>query len=155
MAARRLSPAMTFIRIGDGMGRNRQSISIAGPEVEPLIDQVEAAVAAYPYDDYYKTWPGPNSNTFIAFVGRAVPGLRLELPANAVGKDFLGKTTFAAASPSGTGFQVSILGLFGFMAAIEEGLEVTVLGLTFGIDPLDLAIKLPGIGRLSLSSSQA
>ena len=26
--------------------------------------------------------------------------------------------------------------------------EVNVLGLTFGIDPKDLAIKLPGLGRL-------
>lgn len=121
-----------------------------GAEAEPLIDQIEAAVERYPYAEYYKTWPGPNSNTFIAYVGREVPDLRMELPPTAVGKDFLGKTTFAAASPSGTGFQISLFGLFGVLAAIEEGLEVTVLGLTFGIDPLDLAVKLPGVGRLSL-----
>ena len=52
--------------------------------------------------------------------------------------------------PSGTGYQVNIKGLFGVMAAIEEGLEVNLIGLTFGIDPLNLAIKLPGIGRLGL-----
>lgn len=126
-----------------------------GPEIEPLIDQVEAAVAAYPYADYYKTWPGPNSNTFIAFVGRAVPDLRMEVPSNAVGKDFLGETTFAAASPSGTGYQISLYGVFGIMAAVEEGLEVTLFGLTFGVDPLDLAIKLPGVGRLSLTGGPA
>jgi hypothetical protein len=34
------------------------------------------------------------------------------------------------------------------LVAIEEGIEVNVLGLTIGIDPLDFAIKLPGLGRL-------
>ena len=28
--------------------------------------------------------------------------------------------------------------------------EVNLAGLTFGVDPLDLAIKLPGIGRVGL-----
>ena len=36
------------------------------------------------------------------------------------------------------------------MAAREEGLEVNVLGLSFGIDPLTPAIKLPGIGRIGM-----
>ena len=121
-----------------------------GPEAEALIDEIEAAIDRYPYAEYYKTWPGPNSNTFVAYVGREVPALRLELPPTAVGKDFLGETTFAAASPSGTGFQVSLFGLFGILAAVEEGLEITVFGLTFGVDPLDLAIKMPGIGRLAI-----
>ena len=52
--------------------------------------------------------------------------------------------------PSGTGYQFNIKGLFGFLAAIEEGFEVNLAGLTFGVDPLDLAIKLPGIGRVGL-----
>ena len=34
------------------------------------------------------------------------------------------------------------------LVAVEEGVEVNVLGLTVGIDPLDFAIKLPGLGRL-------
>jgi len=43
---------------------------------------------------------------------------------------------------------LSLFGLAGLLAGIEEGLEVHLLGLTFGIDPLDLAIKIPGLGRL-------
>ena len=123
-----------------------------GPEVEALIDKVEAAVADYPYPDSYRTWPGPNSNTFTAFVARAVPELRLDLPPTAIGKDYLGGTTFAAASPSGTGFQLSLFGLLGLMIGLEEGIEINVLGLTFGIDPNDLALKLPGIGRLGFGT---
>ena len=41
-----------------------------------------------------------------------------------------------------------LLGLVGLSLAREEGLELNLLGLTFGFDPLDLALKLPGIGRL-------
>jgi hypothetical protein len=38
------------------------------------------------------------------------------------------------------------------MVALDEGLEVNVLGLVFGIDPNDLAVKLPMIGKLGFSS---
>lgn len=122
-----------------------------GAAADRLIDEIEAAVAAYPFKDRYRTWPGPNSNTFTASVARAVPDLGLELPPTAIGKDYLGPASFAARSPSGTGYQVSLLGVLGLMAGLEEGLEINILGLSFGIDPLDLAIKLPGIGLLSAS----
>jgi len=122
-------------------------LDLRGPEYEAVIDKIEAAVASYPYPDSYTVWPGPNSNTFVAHVAREVPELRLDLPPTAIGKDFLGDT-MVAETPSGSGYQVSLLGLLGVMIAAEEGVEVNVLGLTFGVDPLDLAIKLPGIGRV-------
>jgi hypothetical protein len=43
---------------------------------------------------------------------------------------------------------VSIFGVLGLLAAAEEGLEVNVLGLTFGLDPSDLALKLPFVGSI-------
>ena len=110
--------------------------------------QADAAAKAYPYDHTYRIWPGPNSNTFAAFVARAVPELRLDLPPTALGKDYLAPRSLFAAAPSGTGWQFSLFGLFGVLVAVEEGIEVNVLGLTVGIDPLDFAIKLPGLGRL-------
>ncbi|MCG8360564.1 MAG: DUF3750 domain-containing protein, partial [Kiloniellales bacterium] len=61
---------------------------------------------------------------------------------------YLGPTTFAAAAPSGSGFQLSLFGLVGMLAAVEEGLEINVLGLNLGIDPLDLSLRLPGVGRV-------
>lgn len=122
---------------------------LRGEAAETAIPKIEAAVAAYPYAAAYRLWPGPNSNTFAAWVGRSVPDLRLDLPSTALGKDYLGRGVFAAA-PSGTGWQVSLFGLAGVLLAAEEGLEINLLGLTFGVDPLDLAIKLPGIGRFTL-----
>src|SRR5690606_28101358 len=126
-----------------------------GPGVEAMIDRIEAAVASYPYGDRYRAWPGPNSNTFVAHVARQVPELRLDLPPTAIGKDYLGVSSPLAAAPSGTGFQLSMFGLLGILVGIEEGVEVNLLGLTMGIDPLDLAIKLPGIGRLNLMATPA
>ena len=121
---------------------------LRGPEVEALIDQIEAASAQYPYNDRYTVWPGPNSNTFTAFVARQVPALRVDLPPTAIGKDYLPATRPVAMSPSGTGVQVSALGLAGVMVALEEGVEINLLGLTFGVDLNPPALKLPGIGRI-------
>lgn len=123
-------------------------LDLRGERVEALIDKVEAAVAAYPYKAHYRTWPGPNSNTFTAHIARAVPELGLDLPSTAIGKDYLGLGSFAARSPSGTGFQVSLFGLLGVLIGIEEGIELNLLGLAVGVDPLDLALRLPGLGRL-------
>jgi len=61
---------------------------VRGPEAEALIDRIESAVATYPYKDDYVTWPGPNSNTFLAHVAREVPELSLDIPASAIGKDY-------------------------------------------------------------------
>ena len=118
-----------------------------GAGVGPLVGKVEAAVAAYPYPTTYRTWPGPNSNTFVAHVGRAVPELGLELPPTAIGKDFLPGGALLAATP-GRGVQVSVFGLAGALAGWDEGLEVNVLGLTFGVDIKQPALKLPLVGRL-------
>jgi hypothetical protein len=121
-----------------------------GPEAEALIDEIEAAVASYPFAQTYHSWPGPNSNTFIAHVARSVPGLRLDVPANAIGKDFLPITEPIARAPSGTGVQVSLLGLAGVLVAAEEGVEIDLLGLSAGIDIARPALRLPGIGRIGL-----
>lgn len=122
---------------------------VRGPETDALIERIDAAARNYRYADDYRVWPGPNSNTFTAFVLREVPELRADLPPTAIGKDYLGKGIVAAA-PSGTGFQVSLFGLVGVLAGVEEGLEVNLLGMAFGIDPLDLGIKLPFAGSFGL-----
>src|SRR5262249_50425346 len=115
-----------------------------------MIEKIRAAVAAYPYPQTYRAWPGPNSNTFTAFIARAVPELRLDLPANALGKDYLPNGSVFASAPSGTGYQLSLFGLAGLLAARREGLEINLLGLTFGLDVASPGVKLPGIGRLGV-----
>ncbi|HEX3208598.1 MAG TPA: DUF3750 domain-containing protein [Geminicoccaceae bacterium] len=131
--------------------RPRLLVDRRGPEVEALIDRLEAAIARYPYPDEYRTWPGPNSNTFVAYLGRQVPELGLDMPPTAVGKDYLDHGGLFARTPSGSGFQLSVLGLLGLSIGRAEGLEINLLGLTIGVDPLGLALKLPGVGRLGLT----
>lgn len=125
---------------------------LRGEAAQRAIEKIVAAVDSYPYAATYRVWPGPNSNTFTAFILREVPELRADLPATAIGKDYLGTRLFASA-PSGTGFQFNLFGVFGVLAAREEGLEVNLLGLTFGIDPNQLGLKLPIAGRLGLLSN--
>ena len=120
---------------------------IRGPGVDAIIERIEAAVTEYPYPDTYHVWPGPNSNTFVAFVLRRVPELRVDMPPTAIGKDYLGWRSVNT-TPSGTGGQVNLFGVVGVAAGIEEGLEVNLLGLNFGVDPKSLSIKLPIVGRL-------
>jgi hypothetical protein len=124
---------------------------VRGAGVDALIAKIERAVEGYPYEDSYRIWPGPNSNTFTAFVLRQVPELRVDLPAHAVGKDYLGPRVFAR-SPSGTGVQANLFGALGVLAGVEEGLELNVLGLIVGIDPNDLDLKLPFVGRVGFGA---
>ena len=121
-----------------------------GPGVDELIVEIEAAVKAYPYPRSYRTWPGPNSNTFTAYLGRSVPELKLDLPPTAIGKDYLPGGALAGRAPGGAGLQVSLFGLLGVVAGWEDGLELNLLGLTFGVDVRRPALKLPAIGRLGM-----
>ncbi len=115
-----------------------------------MIDDIEAAVASYPYADQYHAYPGPNSNTFLAHIGRQVPSLKLDLPANAIGKDYRPLTSLVGVSTSGSGLQISLLGLLGVSVGVQEGLEFNVLGLNFGIDLNSPVLRLPFWGRLGL-----
>jgi len=118
-----------------------------GAGVEELIPRIDKAAHSYPWAGEYTMWPGPNSNTFTAWVLRAVPELEADLPPTAIGKDYFGKKLIGSA-PSGRGFQFSLFGLAGLTASTVEGFEVNLLGLTFGINPFDPALKLPLVGRV-------
>lgn len=128
---------------------NRPEIiaELRGEKAAEAIPKIIEAVKAYPYDEY-RLWPGPNSNTFTAFVARHAPELRLELPVTAIGKDYPVNGAIVERAPSGTGYQLSLYGMAGIMLAREEGLEINLLGLSFGIDFARPALKLPFIGRL-------
>ena len=116
-----------------------------GPGVEALIERIDKAARAYPHGAEYRAWPGPNSNTFTAWIARAVPELEVDLPATAIGKDYLGSSIFGTA-PSGSGVQLSLGGVLGLALSPVDGLELNVLGLNFGVSPN--GVKLPMVGRV-------
>jgi len=119
-----------------------------GQGVEELIARIDKAAHAYPYANTYTLWPGPNSNTFTAWIARAVPELRADLPPTAIGKDYIGATNFVSTAPSGTGFQFTVAGLFGVVASPVDGFELNLLGLNFGASGSGL--KLPLVGRVGM-----
>lgn len=125
-----------------------------GPGAEALIARIDRAAREYPYAAEYSVWPGPNSNTFTAWIARAVPELEIDLPPTAIGKDYL-RDRIIATAPSGSGFQVSLIGLLGFTVSGVEGLEVNVLGLSFGLNPHRPAIRLPVVGRFGVPQRAA
>lgn len=148
------APAVRVDRMGPDNywfgARPRLVLDRRGPGVDAMIEKIRAAVTRYPYPHEYRAWPGPNSNTFVAYIARQVPELGLDLPSNAVGKDFLPQGALFASAPSGTGFQISLYGLAGVLFALDEGFELNILGLTIGVDPAVPALKLPAVGRIGL-----
>ena len=135
---------------GRWFGRVPEVIFAAdGEAAAALIPEMQAAVAGYAWRNHgdYRPWPGPNSNTFVAWMARTVPELQVDLPATAVGKDYLG-SKFVSTAPSGTGFQFTLAGLLGVAAGPVEGFELNVLGLNFGVS--SSGVKLPIAGRVGL-----
>lgn len=121
---------------------------IRGAPAERAIPQIQAAVQNYPYQSSYRAWPGPNSNTFVSHILRQVPELGVELPPHAIGKDWIHDAQLIGWTESGTGAQVSVFGALGMTLGLAEGIEVNVLGFSFGLDFWRPALKLPLAGRL-------
>jgi len=124
-----------------------------GNGVETMIDEIEAAIKDYPYAHSYQAYPGPNSNTFLAHIGRQVRALKLDLPANAIGKDYRTIDRPLGFSSSGSGVQASLLGLLGVNIGWGEGIEINILGLNFGIDVNSPGLRLPFIGRIGMDDT--
>jgi hypothetical protein len=134
----------------------RVLVDVRGAHAAALIPKVKSAIAQYRYsnDGDYRIWPGPNSNSFVAAVLRAVPELGVTLPPNAVGKDFR-PLPYAGPTDSGTGIEASLWGLLGVKLGWVEGVEVNFLGLVAGLDVRHPAVKLPGFGRIGIPDGTA
>ena len=126
---------------------------ISGFEAERLIPRIENVVKAYDHAHAgdYRIWPGPNSNSFIATILRALPDLGVMLPPNAVGRDFR-DSFYAGPTDSGTGFEINLYGYTGLKVGWVEGIEVNLLGLVAGLDLRHPGLKLPGFGRVGIES---
>lgn len=103
----------------------------------------------YPYRNKYHAWPGPNSNTYVAWILKQARA-PVDLHPKAVGKDYLGPVG-ASLSPTRTGLQVDspVLGL---KLGLKDGIEIHLLGLTIGLDLCPPALKTP-FGRLGIPES--
>jgi hypothetical protein len=126
-------------------------VDIEGERARALIPKIEAAIGQYEFrrPGDYRIWPGPNSNSFVASVLRAIPEAGVALPPNAVGRDYR-SGLYLGLTDSRTGIELNLWGVFGFKAGWVEGIELIVLGLVAGIDLRRPAFKVPGYGRIGL-----
>ena len=72
---------------GVGGGPSRLAAEWNGPSAVALKSVLENP-RAYPYCEVYRMWPGPNSNTFVAWVLRQA-GIDLKLNPRGIGKNYL------------------------------------------------------------------
>jgi Protein of unknown function (DUF3750) len=143
----------------DGRWFGNQPMVIAdikGNAAEALIPKIETAIKNYKYNHAgdYRLWPGPNSNTFVASVLRAVPEIGVALPTIAIGRDFR-PGPYAGLSDSGTGVEASLWGALGVKLGWVEGFELNVLGLVAGVDMRNPGLKLPGFGHVGIGGLSA
>ena len=126
--------------------RGKAIVDITGARAQALIPRVDAAIRSYQYSNYgdYRIWPGPNSNTFVATVLRAIPETEATLPPNAIGRDFR-PWPYLGLTDSGTGVEANLWGLLGVKIGWVEGLEINVLGLVAGLDLRNPGVKLPAL----------
>lgn len=132
-----LEPIVHAVWRGDEGDRAAECVQRVSPEVKSYIER------------HYVFYPGPNSNTFGDIVLRRCK-LSASLPATSVGKDWRGVVGASIASER-TGVQVETP-IVGLKIGLKEGIEVHVIGLSFGVDLWPPAIILPlGPGRLGFA----
>ena len=101
----------------------RVLLDVRGPQAAALIPKVKAAIATYDYSEFgdYRVWPGPNSNTFIATVLRAVPELRRDVAVECGRQGFSRRLPYAGLTDSGTGIELSLWGVARREARLGRG----------------------------------
>lgn len=120
----------------------------SGAEASRAIPAIEAAVRAYPFSRAgdYAAWPGPNSNSFVAYAVAAAQ-LPVALPPTAIGRDFREDTFWIGRTVlGGVGLQVG--NWLKLSAGWRDGIEIGFMGAIAGVDLLQPALILPGWGRL-------
>lgn len=63
-------------------------LTLKGDKASALIPDIKQAVDNYPWADEYQIFPGPNSNTFPAWLALKIPELGLEMPFRAIGSGY-------------------------------------------------------------------
>jgi Protein of unknown function (DUF3750) len=130
---------------GVGGGAYRLAVEWNGHAARAICSVLNNA-RDYPYRDRYRAWPGPNSNTFVAWVLREA-GLHYSFDPRAIGKDYMGLLGMRrSARPPGAQVETPLLGV---KCSLHDSVEVHWLCLTWGLRWLPLAIDTP-FGRVSL-----
>lgn len=112
----------------------------------------EAAHAFHKEHPDYFPIPGPNSNTFVAYVDRRCK-LGIELPATAIGRDYVGPIG-ADLTEGRTGIQLGTF-MVGLRLGLREGVEVHFFGLPLGVHFWPPGINVPvNPGRIGFAADE-
>jgi hypothetical protein len=128
---------------GVGGGPPRLERRWTGDEARALLAALGRS-AEYPYRGGYFALPGPNCNTYVAWVLREA-GVSADLDPRALGKDYLGPVGVAYTT-TGTGVQAEST-LLGAKVGPHDGVELHLVTFTFGVDAWPPAVKTP-LGRV-------
>ncbi len=106
-----------------------------GPEAEALIGKIRAAVEKLSLSARIPRLAGTQQQHLhrLCRPRGAGTGPRSALQRRRQGLS-AGRRGVRAGAPSGTGYQVSLFGLAGLLAARDEGIELNLLGFAFGVD---------------------
>jgi hypothetical protein len=133
---------------GSGVGGDPPRIEREwrGDEARALLSAL-ARSPEYPYRDKYLAWPGPNSNTYPAWVLREA-GVSADLDPRGIGRDYHGRVGAGRTTTrTGVGAGCATLGV---TVGLEDGVELHFLCFTFGLDAWPPAIKTP-LGRVGFA----
>ena len=119
-----------------------------GREAETVMGEIVRLAEHYPYRNFYRAYPGPNSNTFVSHLIREIPALDFVLPSTAIGQRYPVEGEWFAWHGGGKGFSVSFRGHAGFSVGSREGFRFFLFGAEWGINPLSPSLFVPGVGRI-------
>jgi Protein of unknown function (DUF3750) len=135
---------------GVGGGPSRLAVAWDGSAAQSIC-AVLAKAQEYPHWNRYRAWPGPNSNTFVAWVLRQA-GLHYGLDPRAIGKDYMGLYGVRGCSrPLSAELATPLLSV---KVSLCDGVEVHLLGFTCGLGWWPLKVSTP-FGRLDLGGKRA
>jgi len=116
---------------------------VEGESARQIGAQILAKAEQYPHAYDYAPYPGPNSNTFVEWLSKEVPGLWLEQYGTAVGKDYpMNGWVSGGVTTTRTGLELETPFL-GVQAGLVEGVELHLLCMTIGIGIWPPQLKLP------------
>ena len=123
-----------------GTGKSKKIQEWYGEEAERLIIQIENSVRNYPYQEKYRYWPGPNSNTYVQWILEKSK-IDYMLGSSAIGKDYLPRVF---SFKKNRGYIQIASPIFGIKIKWLCLLEVHILTLSIGVcrEPLRITIPL-------------
>jgi hypothetical protein len=125
---------------GVGGGPGWVAAEWRGDEARRIAAVLERCSTDYPYPRRYLAWPGPNSNTFIAWVLREA-GIADDMDPRGIGKDFLGAWGVGgSARPAELRIESPVLGL---RVRRGVGVELHLFGLTIGVGVNPFTLQTP------------